>query len=75
MGLMNNPEFMNMMNSAARAANPAGTVVPSGGNQVKAIAEEMAALEAQMGTKEWNTNKAGQKRWEELFNAQQAMNG
>lgn len=72
--VFNSPEMLNFFADAARAINPAATVVPAGtGNPIQAIATRIAELEGRMGTKEWFQDKSAQKEYMDLINARTRM--
>ena len=71
--LFNSPEFMVFFADVARQLNPAGTVVPNANNPVQAIDDEIKALEARMGDKEWFKDTEAQNRYQALLNAKDGM--
>jgi len=72
--VFNSPEMMNFFAEAARAINPAATVVPAGsGNPMQAITGRIADLEAKMGTPEWYKDAASQKELVNLYTARERM--
>lgn len=72
-GMMNSPEVMHFFADIARKVNPAGTVVPNANNPTQAISDEIKALEARMGDREWFKDKAAQNRYQQLVTARQQM--
>jgi len=73
-GVFNNPSILMAFSDWARKLNPAATVVDgSSSNPVGDINTELKALEAQMGTEEWASNKEGQARYLKLTEARQNM--
>lgn len=72
--VFNSPEMMNFLAEAARAINPAATVVPPGnGNPTQAITSRIAELESRMGTDEWYKDEAAQQELRNLYTAQEKM--
>ena len=72
--VFNSPEMMNFFAEAARAINPAATVVPAGnGNPVQAINGRIADLEAKMSTPEWFKDASSQKELLNLYTARDKM--
>lgn len=72
--VFNSPEMLNFFADAARAINPAATVVPAGtGNPLQAIATRISELEGRMGTKEWYKDESAQKEYRDLINARMRM--
>lgn len=71
-----NADVLRWLTSQAMEANPVATVVPgAGANQASAIAEEMVAIQAKMGTPEYTKNPALQARYLELIEANQKLKG
>lgn len=69
-----NADVLRWLTAQAMEANPVATVVPgAGANQASAIAEEMAAIKAKMGTPEYTKNPALQARYLELVEADQKL--
>lgn len=67
--VMNSPEMLIALADWARKLSPAATVVPNSANPMQAIQDEVAALEARMGTPEWFKDKASQDRYIQLIDA------
>jgi hypothetical protein len=70
----NDPEVLRWLATTARELNPVATVVPAGGDQTKAIDDEIASLKSLMGNREseyWKGPKAAghQARYRELVAA------
>ena len=73
--LLNSPEVMMFLAETFRQADPAATVVPGDANPSKTIQQEIAALEARMGTPEWYKDNGAQQRYIELVEARNRMAG
>lgn len=73
--VFNSPEILVAMADWARRINPAATVVPTSGNPMKTMDDEIAALEARMGDDDWFTDVKANTRYRELLEARAAMNG
>lgn len=71
--VFNSPEIMVAMADWARKINPAATVVPNSANPMQAMNDEIASLEARMGTPEWSKDKDAQNRYMSLIDAQSQM--
>jgi hypothetical protein len=71
--LMNSPEMWLFMVDQARQINPLGAVVPNSNNPVQAVDDEIKALKARMGTKEWYEDTEAQQRYQELLDAKGRM--
>ena len=71
--VLNSPEMLNFFVDAARAINPAATVVPPGGNPVQAITSRISDLEGRMGDDDWYKDTAAQKELQDLYDAQAKM--
>jgi hypothetical protein len=71
--MFNSPEILIFLSDLSRKDNPAGTVVPNSANPTQAIDDEIASLEAKMGTDAWYKDKAGQKRYMQLAQARDNM--
>jgi hypothetical protein len=71
--LANHPAILRGFVAKARAANPMGALVPgSGAQQLDAIVDEIAALEARMGDETWYKDKKAQDRYMKLVSARDA---
>lgn len=77
--IFNCPEIVIAFADMARVINPMGTVVPNAGNQVKAVADEIIALEKTMretigdtGPDGWHKNKVANERLDALYEAREA---
>ena len=72
--VFNSPEMMNFFAEAARAINPAATVVPAGnGNPMQAITGRIEQLEGMMGEPNWHKNASAQKELLDLYTARDKM--
>jgi hypothetical protein len=72
--VFNSPEMMNFFAEAARAINPAATLVPAGnGNPTQAVIGRIAELEGKMGTNEWYKDTSSQKELQELYTARERL--
>lgn len=72
--VFSSPEMMVFFADIERQLNPLGTVVPDSPNQVKAIEDEIAELEARMGTDEWYKDEKANARYTDLVNALEQHN-
>lgn len=72
--VLGSPEMMVFLADVARKLDPAGVVVPNGGNQPQAIADEIADIESKMGTDEYFKDNKMQARYRDLITAREAMN-
>jgi hypothetical protein len=73
--VFNSPEMMNFFADAARAINPAATVVPAGnGNPAQAVVSRIAELEAKMGSDTWHKDANSQQELLRLYDARERMN-
>jgi hypothetical protein len=67
------PEVLKGLLATALELNPSGTVVPGATDQPKAIEDEIAKIEATMGSKSYLKNEAIQQRLRDLYDAREAM--
>lgn len=61
--LGNNLEFNRKLVSMAHEKYPAGVITPNTSNPLQSINDEIATLEARMGTQEWASDKKSQDRY------------
>jgi len=72
--VFNSPEMMNFFADAARAINPAATVVPAGnGNPMQAVTGRIAELEGKMGEAGWHKDANSQQELLRLYDARDRM--
>lgn len=73
--VFNNPDILRGFAALALEVNPAGTIVPSGGDPIKTIEEEMATIETAMKTdrQAYNKNEKMQARYRELIEAKMKL--
>ncbi|MDC0600119.1 hypothetical protein OAO65_02295 [Flavobacteriales bacterium] len=72
--VFNSPEMMNFFADAARAINPAATVVPAGtGNPMQAVTSRIAELEGRMGEPGWHKDTAANKELMDLYTAREGL--
>jgi Tfp pilus tip-associated adhesin PilY1 len=72
--VFNSPEMMNFFAEAARAINPAATVVPAGtGNPTQAVTGRIAELEGKMSGDGWHKDSASQKELLNLYDARERL--
>lgn len=71
--VFNSPEVLVFFADIARELDPGGFVVPNSNNPTQAISDEIKALEARMGTKEWYADKEAQNRYMMLIEARDKM--
>ena len=77
--ILNSPEVLQFLCDIGRELNPLGTVVPSGGNPVQTVIDEIAKIEADMRSKDadelyWSKPDR-QKRYEKLLQAKAEYDG
>ena len=72
--LFNSPAAVKWLADVVGELNPAGFVAPSdGAGQLESIAEEIASIEAKMGTKAYTKDEKMQARYRELLDAQEKI--
>jgi hypothetical protein len=71
--IMNSPEVLVWFADMARKLNPQAALGINANDGIQAIDDEIAALKAKMGTKEWANDTAGQARYMQLIDGKTAM--
>jgi hypothetical protein len=72
--VFNNPQVLQFFVGKQREVNPLATVVAAaGGDGAKQLHEEIAALEARMGSAEWYKDEPAQARYRELVTAREQL--
>lgn len=71
--LLNDASIFMWLADIAREVNPIGFVAPNSNNPHQTVNDEIAALEKRMGTKEWFSDEAAQKRYQQLITARENM--
>jgi len=72
--LGSNPQIAAYLADLAFQINPITTLVPnSGGNAAQSLADEIEAIEAKMGTKEYSDNEKMQQRYRDLISARERI--
>lgn len=69
--LGDNAKMLGTLLSMAREINPSATIVPNASEPGKAINDELKALQAKMGTREWYNSPADQTRYMQLLQAKE----
>jgi hypothetical protein len=75
--LLNNPHAMKWLVDVSRQFNPAGVVIPGGGNMQQSVVDELGAIDKLMAENRtaYNKDEAKQARYRELLGAYTKLTG